>query len=74
MVTVEMELPALCENPVCKTLIEEARVLLSELADDTKYTKRVGFILALLADPNCLQADQIYFLPRPFSQNRLKPH
>ena len=64
MDTGETTLPNLSTDPLWQILKEESSLLLAELADDPKYKERVRRISILLAHPEFLQVDQIYYVPK----------
>ena len=64
MATKELTLPNLDTDPLWQILKEEMSLLLTDLTDDPKYKERVSRIRALLAHPNCIQVEQVYFVPQ----------
>jgi hypothetical protein len=64
MATKELTLPNLSTDPLWQILQDDLSVLLADLGDDPKYKERVSRIRALLAHPQFLQVEQIYFVPR----------
>jgi len=56
----EIVLPNLSTDPLWQILQDELSFLLSDLADDPKYRKRVDRIRALRG---YLQVEQIYYVP-----------
>jgi hypothetical protein len=64
MAVTEMTLPNLSEDPLWQILHEELSNLLDELTEDPKYREHVTLIRALLAHPQCLRAEQLYFVPQ----------
>jgi hypothetical protein len=63
MATKELTLPNLSEDPLWQILHAELSVLLADLDDDPKYKERMTRIRGLLAHPQCLQVEQVYFVP-----------
>jgi hypothetical protein len=63
MAVSQMVLPNLSEDPLRQILHQELAQLLVDLGTDPKYKERVVFIKALLADPQFLKVEQIYFVP-----------
>jgi len=64
MALTEITLPNLSEDPVWQILQEELSNLLDELTEDPKYRDHVILIRALLAHPQCLKVEQLYFVPQ----------
>ena len=64
MVVTGITLPNLSEDPVWQILQQEFIALLDDLTGDPNYIDRVLIIKALLAHPECLQVEQLYFVPR----------
>lgn len=63
MATTELALPNLSEDRLWQVLQEEVSALLTELSEDPKHQVRVTRIRVLLAHPQCLQVEQIFFAP-----------
>jgi hypothetical protein len=63
MATKEITLPNLDTDPLWQLLKEEMSLLLADLAHDPQYRERVIRIRALLANPHCIQVEQVYFVP-----------
>ena len=59
-----MTLSNLSEDPLWQILEKELSLLLTDLADDPNYTERVRLIRGLLAHPQCLHVEQVYFVPQ----------
>jgi hypothetical protein len=62
MTAIEIDLPNLGTDPMWQSLQKEVTSLLDDLKDDHKYKDRVTFIRQLLADPQFLRVEQIYFI------------
>ena len=71
MVKTEMMLANLNTDPMWQLLEEELSFLLNDLANDQKHGKRVMRIRKLLAAPQFLKVEQIYFVPQTLTVN---PH
>lgn len=64
MIRTEMVLANLSTDPMWQLLQEELSLLLNDLDNDHRYGNRVMRIRKLLAAPQSLKVEQIYFVPQ----------